>query len=61
MVCPNLYAVSGAFDEVPPFFERTNDVEHLFVIDFVVALYCIEAFREEGNWVPFVVFLRELR
>ena len=61
MVRPNFYVVSGAFDEVPPFFECANDGEHFFVVDFIVALYRVEAFREEGDWVPFVVFLRKLR
>jgi hypothetical protein len=60
MVCPNLYVVSSAFNEVSPFFKRVNDGEHFFVIDFIVAFYRIETFREEGNWVSFVIFLQEL-
>jgi hypothetical protein len=60
MVRPNPYVMSSAFDEVSPFFKCANGGEHLFVVDFIVSFYCIEAFQEEGNWVPFVVFLQEL-
>jgi hypothetical protein len=49
MVRPNLYVVSGAFDEVPPFFECANDGEHFFVVDFIVAFYCIDVRATSDN------------
>jgi hypothetical protein len=34
----------SAFNEVLPFFECANDGKHFFVVDFIVAFYCIETF-----------------
>jgi len=29
VVCPDFYRVPGSFQKVPPFFQRTDDSEHL--------------------------------
>jgi hypothetical protein len=46
----------GAFGEVSPLLQGSDDGEHFLVVDFVVAFHQVEAFGEEGDWVPLVIF-----
>ncbi|KAG6867551.1 hypothetical protein C0993_001318, partial [Termitomyces sp. T159_Od127] len=38
--------------EVPPFLEGLDDGQHFLVMDLVVVLYHVQAFRIEGYWMP---------
>ena len=57
VVHPNLKLAWGTFKVVPPLFQRTDDCQHLLVVDFVVPLDRAEAFGEEGDWMPFSTIL----
>ena len=61
VVGPDLDGVSSSFEVVAPFFEPSNDREHLRVVDFVVSLDRPERFRQEGDRVPLAVLARLLR
>ena len=58
VVRPNLKLAWGAFKVVPPLLQRTDDCQHLLVVDFVVPLNRAEALGEEGDWMPFSTILR---
>ena len=53
VVCLDFYWVPGSFQKVPPFFQRTDDSEHLLVMDLVVPFYRRQGFAIESHWVPF--------
>src|ERR1700753_1253033 len=55
VVGPDLYRVLCSLKEMPPLLERSDNGEHLLVVDFVVPLGVIEAFGEKGHWVPLLV------
>ncbi|KAG6876147.1 hypothetical protein C0993_005333 [Termitomyces sp. T159_Od127] len=59
MICPNLKLMLGTLQEVPPFFKGLDDSQHIFVIDLIIMLYCIQALRVEGYQMllPFILEL----
>ena len=59
VVRPNLKLAWGAFKVVPPLFQRTDDCQHLLVMDFVVPLNRAEALGEEGDWMSFSAILQQ--
>ena len=60
VISPDLDRVSGAFEVMMPFFETTDDREHLRVVDLIVAFDRGEALGEECDRMPFVIFPRLL-
>ena len=44
MIGPDFDFVLGAFGKVSPFFQCSDDRQHFFVVDFVVAFHGVEAF-----------------
>src|ERR1700761_5830577 len=50
-----LHRMFSALEEMSPLLERANDREHLLVVDLVVALDVVEAFREKGYRMPLLV------
>ena len=44
MIGPDFEFVSGAFQEVPPLFQSSNDGQHLFVMNFIISFNGGEGF-----------------
>ena len=61
VICPDFERMGTAFEEVTPFVQRAYDRKHLLVVYFVISLDRAEAFRQEGDRMPFTVLLRLLR
>src|ERR1700753_2094825 len=55
VVGPDLHRVFCSLKEMPPFLKRSDNGEHLLVVDLVVPLGVVEALGEKGHWVPFLV------
>jgi len=54
VVHPDFYRVSSSFQKVPPFFQCTDDSEHLLVMDLIVPFNWRQGFAVESYWVPLV-------
>src|ERR1700743_3643012 len=55
VVGPDLHWVLRSLKEMPPLLKRSDNGEHLLVVDLVVPLGVVEALGEKGHWVPFLV------
>jgi len=55
VVRPDLYQVSGSFQEVPPLFQCADDSKHLFVVNLVIPFHWRQGFAIEGHRVPFLL------
>ena len=57
MVHPDFKLTWGAFKEVPPLLQCSDNGQHLLVMDLIVLLNWAETLGEEGNWVSFSTVL----
>ena len=57
VVHPDFKLTQGAFKEVLPLLQCSDDGQHLLVVDLIVPLDQAETLGEEGNWVPFSTIL----
>ena len=55
VVGPNLELMFGSFQEVPPFFHRSDNCQHFLVVDLIVSFDRGQGFGQKCNWVPFVI------
>ena len=53
VVHSDFHRVTSSFQKVPLLFQRTDDSEHLFVMDLIVPFYWRQGFAIESHWVPF--------
>jgi len=53
VVRPDFHWVASSFQKVPPLFQRTDDSEHLFVMDLIVPFHWRQGFAIESHWVLF--------
>jgi len=54
VVRPDLYRVSGSFQEVPPLLQCADDSKHLLVVDLIVPFHQRQGLAVEGHQVPFL-------
>jgi len=55
VVHPDLYWVSGSFQEMPSLFQHIDDSKHLFIVDLIVPFHRRQGFAIEGHQVPFLL------
>jgi hypothetical protein len=56
----DLKLVLGPFNKVSPFLKGSDDCQHLFVMDLIVAFNQGQGLGEECDWVPFAIFGADL-
>src|SRR5215470_15010592 len=60
VVGPNLHRMLGSLQQMPPLLQRTNDSQHLLIVDLVVPLHLTQALRVERDRMPLSILLRLL-